>query len=234
MFTKTAAYYDLLYSFKDYEAESARVRALLAERGVAGGSLLDVACGTGKHLSLLAEPFEVEGLDLDPGLLAVARERLPGVTLHEGDMREFDLGRTFDAVTCLFSAVGYLPSPEALNAAVQTFARHTRPGGVVLVEPWILPSEFRDGHLHALLAEEPELMVCRMNHNTRDGRRVTMRFKYLVGTPEGVECFEEEHVTFLFEHSEYLAAFEAADLQVEFDEQGLMGRGLYMGVREAN
>jgi ubiquinone/menaquinone biosynthesis C-methylase UbiE len=48
----------------------------------AAGSLLDVACGTGKHLEQLMRWYQVEGLDLDDGLLAIARERLPGVPLH--------------------------------------------------------------------------------------------------------------------------------------------------------
>ena len=59
-----------------YPTESARVREVLAENGVNAGQLLDVACGTGLHLQHLSETFDVEGLDLDAGLLAIARERL--------------------------------------------------------------------------------------------------------------------------------------------------------------
>lgn len=231
MFSKTAAHYDRIYSFKDYAAEAERVRAILEANGVAEGSLLDAACGTGLHLQQFAKRFQVEGLDLDAGLLDVARRRLPDVPLHEADMRDFDLGRTFDAVTCLFSAVGYLPSPDALNTALACFARHVRTGGVVVVEPWLLPEAFRDGHVHALLVDEPDLKICRMNANTRDGRRVRMAFHYLIGTPDGVEWAKETHDTFLFTHEEYLAAFAGAGLRVDFDEEGLMGRGLYIGVK---
>ncbi len=231
MFRLTAQHYDRIYAFKDYAAESVRVRELLAENGVTGGRLLDVACGTGVHLQHLRAGFEVEGLDLDPGLLAVARERLPNAPLHEGDMREFELGRTFDAVTCLFSAVGYLPSVEGLHETLRNFARHTRPGGVVLVEPWLFPEAFIDRHVHALLVDDPELKICRMNNSERNGRHVRFDFHYLVGTPEGVEHLVETHDTYLFSHEEYIAAFEGAGLQVAFDEQGLMGRGLYVGVR---
>lgn len=231
VFEKTPHLYDRVYAFKDYAAEAARVVELLASQGVTGGKLLDVACGTGLHLQHLSDVFDVEGLDLDAGLLAVARERLPDTPLHEGDMSTFDLGRTFDAVTCLFSAVGYLPSVEALNATLLRFATHTRPGGVVIVEPWLLPEAFKDRHVHALLVDDPELKICRMNANVRDGRRVRMHFHYLIGTPDGVETAVETHDTYLFSHEEYVAAFEGAGLQVELDKQGLMGRGLYIGVK---
>ena len=73
-----------------------------------GNRLLDVACGTGLHLSYLKQHFQVEGLDLDERLLAIARQRNPGIPLHHADMTAFNLGRTFDVVICLFSDIGYV------------------------------------------------------------------------------------------------------------------------------
>lgn len=58
-----------------------------------------------------------------------------------------------------------------------------------------------------------------------------MQFHYLIGTPDGVETALETHDAYLFSHEEYCAALERAGLQAEFDEQGLMGRGLYIGVK---
>ena len=72
-----------MYSWKDYPAEVARLEELVEGRKRSSGNrLLDVACGTGRHLELLRERYLVEGLDLDPAMLAIARERLPGVSLH--------------------------------------------------------------------------------------------------------------------------------------------------------
>ena len=51
----------------------------------------------------------------------------------------------------------------------------------------------------------------------------------MVGTPEGVEVFTERHEAGLFTDEEYRAAFVAAGLEVEHDETGLIGRGLYVG-----
>ena len=73
-------------------------------------SLLDVACGTGGHLVHLRRWYEVMGVDIDAGMLDEARRRLPGDTFVEGDMRSFRLHRTFDAVSCLFSSIGYMRS----------------------------------------------------------------------------------------------------------------------------
>jgi hypothetical protein len=56
-------------------------------------------------------------------------------------------------------------------------------------------------------------------------------FHYLVATPAGVEHFTERHEMGLFRHEDYVAAFTDAGLRVAHDPEGLIGRGLYIGVR---
>jgi SAM-dependent methyltransferase len=233
MFTKSARFYDAIYSFKDYAVEAEKVDALIQERKPGARTLLDVACGTGLHLAHLHERYEVEGLDLDPNLLAIAAERLPGVPLHQGDMTSFDLGRRFDAVVCLFSSIGYATTVEKLERAVTSMANHLEPGGVLLIEPWLTPDVWEDGHLGAVFVDEPDLKIARVNLAEREGRLSRFVFHYLVLTPEGVERFEEPHELSLFTHEEYLAAFRRARLDVEYDAEGLMGRGLYVGCAPA-
>src|ERR1700674_1688012 len=97
MYGKSARIYDLLYvgaGIKDYPAESADVRGLIKDSCAQAETLLDVACGTGGHLVELHQWFTAEGVDVSPAMLDVARRRLPGIPLHQADMRTFDLGRT--------------------------------------------------------------------------------------------------------------------------------------------
>jgi len=234
MFTKSAAFYDAIYraAGKDYTAEASRVRELATQHGHSGGNnLLDVGCGTGGHLAALREGFEVAGLDLDPGLLALAQRRLPDVPLHQGDMITFDLGRQFDVVTCLFSSIAYVQTIERLSIAVANLRRHSRPGGVVIVEPWFEPGAFQAGFLHAVYVDEPDLKVARMNvSNVVNGILSVLNFHYLVGTPEGVTHFTEKHLLGLFTDAQYRAAFAEAGMQVVHDAAGLDGRGLYLGL----
>ena len=101
MFTKSFRFYDALYRFKDYSAAAEQLHDLVHEHDPRAESLLDIGCGTGKHLERFNQWYRVEGLDLDPHMIAIARQRLPDVRLHQADMQDFDLGRTFDVVTCL-------------------------------------------------------------------------------------------------------------------------------------
>ena len=220
MFSETADLYDLVYSFKDYPAEVERLRGVI---GREGGTLLDVACGTGRHLELLAGHYRVEGVDVDPAMVALTRAR--GLTASAADLRTLDLGRRFDVVTCLFSSIGYVPD---LASAVARLAAHVAPGGVLVVEPWLTPDMLVPGHVGLLTAESDTVTVARMSTIHVEGRESVMEFQYLIGRSGAIEHRTERHRTWLWTEAEYAAAFTAAGLEATLDEQGLMGRGLWI------
>jgi SAM-dependent methyltransferase len=231
LFSRSARIYDAIYaSIRDYPREAAQLDALIQARRPGAKSLLDVACGTGVHLHHLAGRYEVEGLDLDPEMLAVARERLPDATFHQGDMASFDLGKRFDAVVCMFSSIGYVKTEEWLRDAIASMARHLESGGVLVVEPWLTPDAWSDRHVGAVFVDEPELKIARVNVAEREGTISSFEFQYLVGTPDGVEHFSERHELGLFTVEQQLEAFRAAGLEAEHDPEGPMGRGLYVAV----
>jgi SAM-dependent methyltransferase len=230
MFTKSAAIYDAIYSWKDYAAESRKLHALIQQHAPSVcTTMLDVACGTGHHMAYLREHYQVEGLDLEADLLDVARERNPGLVFHQRDMVDFDLGKPYDVIVCLFSAIGYVKTVPRLNAAIASMARHLRPGGLLMVEPWFAPDQFRPAGIFARFVDDPELKIARMNKGHVEGTISYLDFHYLVGTPEGVEYYTETHALGLFTHEEQVAAFEAAGLRVVHDAEGIDGRGLYIG-----
>ena len=129
MFTESAPWYDRFQAGKDYVGEAQRVMDLIRDAQPRAHTLLDVACGTGGHLSYFRQVFTCHGLDLDGGLLEVARQRLPDVPLTRADMTGFDLAQRFDAVTCLFSSIGYTASVAGLRAATRAMAGGAAPAG---------------------------------------------------------------------------------------------------------
>ncbi len=231
-YSHSARVYDALYAtFKDYDAESARLLSLIGQyKRTEGMRLLDVACGTGKHLESLTKTFRGEGVDYAPEMLHVARERLPHVTFHQGDMRTFDLSARYDVVTCLFSAIGYMTTLDDLGCAIDTMTRHLLPGGVLLVEPWFAPEQWNANSVHMRTVDEPDLKIARIVHSRAEGIVSIMDMYHTIGTPDGVTTFVEQHRMGLFTPEQYRAAFEAAGLVTTFDEYGLEGRGLWIGI----
>jgi len=238
-FEKSGEYYNAIYDAvgKDYGKEAARIHQLVrAHKRSAGDALLDVACGTGRHIESMRKHYTCEGVDLQSKLLAAARKRNPGVVFHHGNMLTFNLHKQFDAITCLFSAIGYMRSVGELNRAIKNMARHLRVGGVLIVEPWLSPRDIIPGHVGAVFVNQPRLKLARMNIVEVKGRLSIIEFHYLLGRPEGVHHFTEHDEFGLFTRNEYLAAFRRAGLTGEYDRKGLTGRGstgrgLYIGVK---
>lgn len=230
MFTKSAEFYDAIYSWKDYEAEASRLNALIKEyKENSGTALLDVACGTGAHIPFLRQWYTVEGLDLDPNLLSIARQRNPDIPFYEANMIDFHLGRRFDVITCLFSAIGYVQTPPNLRQTLQTMRQHLNAGGLVTIEPWLTPKSYMEGGVHIISVNQPELKICRMNISKMEDGLSVLDFHYMVGTPIGIDYFTERHDLGLFTHDQYIQAFLESGLEVIHDPEGLIGRGLYIG-----
>ena len=228
-YDRSARFYDRLYAFKDYPTVTARLLDAIRHRHPSARTLLDVGCGTGVHLRSLQDHYRVEGTDLSPQMLQVARERCPEVVLHEADMATLDLGQQYDVVLCMFSSIGYVRTSERLRSTVAAFARHLTPGGVLMVEPWFTPEQYWDGHLTVNRVDEPDLQATWMYTSAREGDRSVFDIHYLVGDSSGVEHFTEQHVMGLFRHEEYLRAFTGAGLAVAHESAGFFGRGLYVG-----
>jgi len=230
-YTDSALYYDgLAAELRDYAADADLIRRTVLAHNPDAGTLLDAACGTGTHLEFLLRRFAVEGLDLSKHMLRVARDRLPEVRLHQADMRGFDLGRKFDAVICVFSAIAYATTESELRQTLKNFARHLNAGGIVLVEPWIFPEDFEDGRVTAETFDlSPRHKVSRtMVSRIEEGLSV-LDTHYLIGTESGVRYVTEEHRMGLFTRDQYRDALESAGFAVEFDPEGPYGRGLFVG-----
>jgi ubiquinone/menaquinone biosynthesis C-methylase UbiE len=232
-YEKSSEIYDAVYvSKKDYVKEAEQVHGIVQEqRKSAGNELLDVACGTGLHAEAFQRWYQVEGLDFSEGQLAVARVRLPHVKFYHADMTNFATGKHYDVVTCLFSAIGELLDIEQVTSAVRTMAKHLKPGGVLLVEPWLRPEQFREGRIWAEFVDKPELKIARMTTAERHGKIVDLYMHHLVGRPGKIEEFVEHHQEAMHSVDEYMNAFKRAGLDVTYDEEGLIGRGLYIGVK---
>ena len=232
MFSKSARYYDAIYASigKDYASEAAKTRKIIQKfKRTKGKSLLDVACGTGVHAWYLSKYYQVEGLDLDARILAAAKKKHPGIRFHRGDMVNFDLGRRYDAVVCLFSSIGYVKTKSRLQKAVTTMVRHLLPGGVLVIEPWFSAGQWHPGRTFVTQVDKPELKIVRMSLSKQRGKASLIEFHYLIGTSKGIEHSVEIHELGLFTHKEYMDAFKAAGLNVTHDPHGLDGRGLYIG-----
>jgi FAD/FMN-containing dehydrogenase/SAM-dependent methyltransferase len=115
-----------------------------------GTRLLDVGCGSGLTLVLAQQRGAVPaGLDISPGLLQVARDRLPDADLREGDLEFLPFGdAAFDAVTGI-NAFQFAGDPRQ---ALREAARVTRPGGRVVASLFAAPERSQGTMVHEAMS----------------------------------------------------------------------------------
>lgn len=131
--------YDSMYRSPLHRAEDTILRQYLVKYGFFGeqaGSLLDLGCGTGGYLDLLAEdhktPPEYVGLDISPRMLAVAKRKHPNATWVCADMAQIGQWqpKSFNTIIALFGSISYSANMDWM---IQNIAKLIRPGGQFLV-----------------------------------------------------------------------------------------------------
>ena len=232
LYRKLGKYYNFIYSFKDYKKEAKYLKTLVKKyKKSAGNELLDAACGSGIHLKYLKDSFSCMGFDLNDSILAVAKKNIMGVKFRKADMVMFNLHKKFDVITCLFSAIGYAKTYPNLKKTMLNFSKHLKKGGVVIIEPWISPSNFRSGHSDLRTYSSKDLKIARISISKRVGTFSRLEMCYLILEKNKIKYFKDFHELGLFDVNKTLKIMKEVGFVPIFLKKGFGDRGLYVGVK---
>ncbi len=195
-FDRHARYYDLEH--EDYRDDLPMLAGFAA--AARPQPLLELACGTGRCLlPLAAAGHDLTGLDLSPAMLGIARRKLEQaglaarVQLVEGDMRDFDLGRSFGFVFIALNSLMHLETQAEQLQALRCAGRHLAPGGRLLIDlfnPEVAlpgPDQERQLFLHCLkvLPRGVHLLHFQSPAVDRAAQRISMTNYYDEIAPSG-------------------------------------------------
>lgn len=115
------------------ETEAAFFQTLIPQ----GGTVLDLACGAGRHsVALSRMGFPVTGVDTSIDALSIAQKQADqnkvGAEFLEGDIRHLNIGRTFDLILLVGNALGYgtdLDQQHILSGVTS----HLKPTGIFVI-----------------------------------------------------------------------------------------------------
>ncbi len=139
-YTGFARVYETFMDNIPYDKWTEYLTGLLAEYGVAPGSLIcELGCGTGSMTRRLAQAgYDMIGIDLSEEMLDVARYDHPeceeDVLYLNQDMREFELYGTVAAVVSLCDSMNYLTSEEDLLQVFKLANNYLDPGGYFIFD----------------------------------------------------------------------------------------------------
>ena len=160
-------YYNLLYKDKDYNSEVDYIAEIIKRYGKREvKELLDIGCGTGKHLKLFKEKgFNIAGVDLSENMISEAKIYL-GQTddLYCGRASEFSFNKKFDVIVSLFHVMSYQTENSELQKVFENVYNHLNDGGLFIFDFWYGP---------AVLTDPPVVKVKRLEDDAIKVTRIT-------------------------------------------------------------
>ena len=135
-------------------------------------SVLELGSGAGRvALHLAAKGLEVTGLELDEGLSALARSRAQDeppevrarLAWRAGDMRDMDLGRTFDRVLLPYNGLYCLDGEQGVLACFERVAEHLTPDGEFWLDVYVADT------FHAEAPEDEGSSMLPIRRSVNDG-----------------------------------------------------------------
>ena len=167
-----AKYYNLLYKDKNYLEEYTYIREILNKHGANGKNILDIGCGTGKHLNFFKKDgFFVSGVDMSENMITEAKRYLQQEeNLICAKASEFQFDKRFDAIVSLFHVMSYQTENSELEKVFLNVSEHLTEGGLFIFDFWYGP---------AVLSDPPVVRVKRLEDDDTQITRITepvMRF----------------------------------------------------------
>jgi ubiquinone/menaquinone biosynthesis C-methylase UbiE len=210
-YRRLAKYYDVIYSFKEYRKDSTQIMRLISKYGRnKGKTLLDVGCGTGQHIKYFKQKYSCVGTDLNKEMLDIARKNVKGVEFKQRDMRNLNLDKRYDAITCLFSAIGYIKTPAQLKKTLAGFYNHLNPGGVCIIDAWFDKSHWKVGSVHMRVYDYKDLKIARVGYSSKRGNMSVLDEHYIIAEKnKGVTYVADKSELRLTERKEFLQLLKA-------------------------
>ncbi|MHC4480475.1 MAG: BCDIN3 domain-containing RNA methyltransferase [Planctomycetota bacterium] len=250
---EVARAYDLLVEGReDAEAEGAEVqfvlRSLRQEARREVRDVLDVGCGTGRHLiPLLREGFSVRGMDGSAAMVAECRRKLVRrgleAPIEVGDLGGLDCGASFDAVLCMNSVICYLLETERIAGALRVMRRALRPGGLLILDNANLLAQWMSfGQTYRQKRTGPTMTIEFTERRLFEDFNSILHIEVEATVREGEESYRFRNedllrVVTVGEMSAYLgeAGFEALSAYPSFDrslwEEGCGDRVIHLALR---
>jgi SAM-dependent methyltransferase len=227
-FSTYARFYNLLYKDKDYAKEAAYIHNLInrhCSKSKKDLSLLDLACGTGKHLFELSDAgyTNLHGSDIAEAMITVAKEN--AVRLNKdiefynySFQQSHQIPKKFDVVLSMFSAVNYIISFEDQLQTFRNIHGLLNEDGLFIFDYWNGNAVIRDySPVKVLRKKDDQSEIIRISNTEidmiRQSATVTFNCLYFEENRK-INEFEEKHHLHYYHFSEMSNLLEMAGFTI--------------------
>jgi SAM-dependent methyltransferase len=208
-------YHKLYFNRGEREAAEFITRLLDTLDPPPGSRMLDVACGRGRHARILAEKgFDVTGIDLAPGSIALARQyETPQLHFYLHDMRSPMRINYFAYAFNFFTSFGYFRTAREDNNVIRAVSQSLVDGGHFVLD--YLNVRYSERHL---IARSEKIIEGTTYHLTKWDDKSHFYKKIRIVDPA---------MQTPLEYTEKVAKFSLEDFRSMFSRNGLQLREIY-------
>ncbi len=187
----------------------------LAAAGLRAGTVVDLGSGSGILARAVTKAgYDVEGTDLSPAMVDLARATAPGARFRVGSLHDADVPPGTVGVVAVGEALNYASDERAGLAAVERLAVRARaalpPGGVLLFD--VAGPGRHGGAPHRMFVDAPAWSLYMEARESADGTRLDRAITIFARAGDG-DCYrrtDEHHVLRLYAPADVLAALTRA------------------------
>ena len=152
LYNELAPYYDL-FNFNDYKKQTSFVTKIINKEFYSRKTknnikILDLACGTGEHIKILKRKFEIEGIDVNKGMVKKAKSKNPTNMIKEGNICNLNLKYNYyDVVVCFSSSIQYILSEKDLESFFKKVKKSLKNQGIFIFDMAYCKEKWIEGYV---------------------------------------------------------------------------------------
>ncbi|MBZ2165529.1 class I SAM-dependent DNA methyltransferase [Methanobacterium spitsbergense] len=242
LYKKFAVYYDKIYKNVDYAGESEFINwAVNKHKTSSGFEIMDMACGTGSHAKILKNSFKVTGVDINEDMIKIAQDKVPEADFIIGNMKDLNIGKKFDVIICIFSAIHYNRDLKELDITLTNFYNHMKDGGILIYDLSFNTENWIEGLVSLDTVVEDKLKIARMCQSQLKNGIFNANFVFLVKDDGKFDFDIDEHELGVFKINDVsdlmekigFKTFIYADFKEKKWESGEGQRPIFVGVKNS-
>ena len=203
LYNELAKYTDISWNKKNYEKEVKFIVNIFKKNKIKPKLIYDVACGSGPHSKILLEKgFNVVGVDMNKGMINVAKRKVPKLRIHQQDMRKLNMKKKTDCIITMFNAINHLSSYKDFEMMLKSYWKNLNDSGLVIFDTMFDQKNWLDEYHNARTIKKGNIIIGKVDRSFRINKNfgfVHQVFTVFEGKEKKAKIFESKYMNFVYD-----------------------------------
>ncbi len=203
LYNELAEIVDISWNRKNYANEVKFIVDVFKKYKIKPKLIYDVACGSGPHSKLLLEEgFNVVGVDMNKGMIRVAKKKVPKLKIHQQDMRKLNMKKKADGIITMFNAINHFSSYNDFEMMLKSYWKNLNNKGIVIFDTMFDQRNWLDEFHNARIIKQDNIVIGKVDRSFRINRDfgfVHQVFTVFEGKKKTAKILESKYMNFVYD-----------------------------------